>query len=387
MKKIIGILLAGALVTSAFAADVNAKVKVDGSLFNLDKDGNVSALKVEHKSEGWNPDLSLSINGDRAGASMSFYYGGDPATVNSKCEEAGCWNNGKDNGWCGHGGKPVVDMANPLASGNKYNTVAQSYSVWFKPLDMLKVTVGAYATNMNQETIDYSHTETGVDTQGYAIDLNVDAFFATVFFAPGWGNSWLSAKKDADVEFGQLYAKAGYGADFGRIQAMYRLVDMKNAWTGVGYDNTFGSVKMFVNALAGFGPDKAFAIRGEAFASTNIDAFGIAAFVAGGYCAKEGVPGGLSGWRIGQPVADKVSLGATMKLSYALGACTPYVYVKVPNFLADDPFTMDIKPGVAGNFGSMGWEVACNVTINGPKKDGTAGNFAIDVPVWFSIGF
>ena len=99
MKKIIGILLAGALVTSAFAADVSAKVKVDGSLFNLDKDGNVSALKVEHKSEGWNPDLSLSINGDRAGASMSFYYGGDPATVNSKCEEAGCWNNGKDNGW------------------------------------------------------------------------------------------------------------------------------------------------------------------------------------------------------------------------------------------------------------------------------------------------
>ena len=108
MKKIIGILLAGALVTSAFAADVSAKVKVDGSLFNLDKDGNVSALKVEHKSEGWNPDLSLSINGDRAGASMSFYYGGDPATINSKCEEAGCWNNGKDNGWCGHGGKPVL---------------------------------------------------------------------------------------------------------------------------------------------------------------------------------------------------------------------------------------------------------------------------------------
>ena len=351
MKKIIGILLAGALVTSAFAADVSAKVKVDGSLFNLDKNGNVSALKVEHKSEGWNPDLSLSINGDRAGASMSFYYAGSGDTE------------------------------------NKFNTVAQSYSVWFKPLDMLKVTAGAYATNMNQETIDYSHTETGVDTQGYAIDLNVDAFFATVFFAPGWGNSWLSAKKDANVEFGQLYAKAGYGADFGRIQAMYRLVDMKNAWTGLGYDNTFGSVKMFVNALAGFGPDKAFAIRGEAFASTNIDAFSIAAFVAGGYCAKEGVPGGLSGWKIGQPVADKVSLGATMKLSYALGACTPYVYVKVPNFLADDPFTMDIKPGVAGNFGSMAWEVACNVTINSPKKDGTTGNFVIDVPVSFSIGF
>ena len=377
MKKIIGILLAGALVTSAFAADVSAKVKVDGSLFNFDGK-NFSALKVQHNSEGWNPDLSLSINGDRAGASMSFYYGGDPATVNSKCEDAGCWNNGKDNGWCGHGGKPVVDMANPLASGNKYNTVAQSYSVWFKPLDMLKVTAGAYATNMNQETIDYSHTETGVDTQGYAIDLNVDAFFATVFFAPGWGNSWFTKNENEDAVLGHIYAKAGYGADFGRIQAMYRLVDMKNAWTGVAYDNTFGSVKMFVNALAGFGPDKAFAIRGEAFASTNIDAFGIAAFVAGGYCAKEGVPGGLSGWRVGQPVADKVSLGATMKLTYNLGVCTPYIYVKEANFLADS-FSINVKPGVTGNLGSMAWELAADMNFGE--------TFTINVPVSFTVAF
>ena len=370
MKKIIGILLAGALVVSAFAADVSAKVKVDGSLFNLDKDGNVSALKVEHKSEGWNPDLSLSINGDRAGASMSFYYASIPGEI-AKCEKEDCWNYGKTNGWCGHGGYDT------MARGNKYNTVAQSYSVWFKPLDMLKVTAGAYATNMNQETIDYSHTETGVDTQGYAIDLNVDAFFATVFFAPGWGNPWFSAKKDADVEFGQLYAKAGYSADFGRIQAMYRLVDMKNAWTGVGYDNTFGSVKMFVNALAGFGPDKAFAIRGEAFASTNIDAFGIAAFIAGGYCAK-GVPGGLSGWRIAQPVADKASLGATMKLTYNLGVCTPYIYVKEANFLADS-FSINVKPGVTGNLGGMAWEVAADMNFGK--------TFTVNVPVSFTVAF
>ena len=376
MKKIIGILLAGALVTSAFAADVSAKVKVDGSLFNFDGK-NFSALKVQHNSEGWNPDLSLSINGDRAGASMSFYYGADIVGKNPKCAEPSCWNLGSDNGWCEHSKGTTIGTAVGGAT-NKFNTVAQSYSVWFKPLDMLKVTAGNYATNMNQETIDWSHTETGVDTQGYAIDLNVDAFFATVFFAPGWENAWFTKNENEDAVLGQIYAKAGYGADFGRIQAMYRLVDMKNAWTGVAYDNTFGSVKMFVNALAGFGPDKAFAIRGEAFASTNIDAFGIAAFVAGGYCAKEGVPGGLSGWRVGQPVADKVSLGATMKLTYNLGVCTPYIYVKEANFLADS-FSINVKPGVTGNLGSMAWELAADMNFGE--------TFTINVPVSFTVAF
>ena len=342
MKKIVTTIAALAMAVSMFAADVSAKVHVEGSLLNVNGD-NITALTIGHKAQPWNPDFALSANGDKAGASVSFVSEGADALSNTT-----------------------------------FGITAQNYSIWFKPFDVLKVTLGHYSTNMNQETIDYSHTETGVDTQGYAIDLNVDAFFATVFFAPGWGNSWLSAKKDADVEFGQLYAKAGYGADFGRIQAMYRLVDMKNAWTGVGYDNTFGSVKMFVNALAGFGPDKAFAIRGEAFASTNIDAFGIAAFVAGGYCAKEGVPGGLSGWRIGQPVADKVSLGATMKLTYNLGSCTPYIYVKEANFLADS-FSINVKPGVTGNLGSMAWEVAADMNFGE--------TFTVNVPVSFTVSF
>ena len=110
MKKIVGILLAGALVVSAFAADVSAKVKVDGSLLNFDGK-NFSALKVQHNSEGWNPDLSLSMNGDRAGASMSFYYGADIVGKNPKCSEATCWNFGKDNGWCDHS-KGVTVLSN-----------------------------------------------------------------------------------------------------------------------------------------------------------------------------------------------------------------------------------------------------------------------------------
>ena len=376
MKKIIGILLAGALVTSAFAADVSAKVKVDGSLLNFDGK-NFSALKVQHNSEGWNPDLSLSINGDRAGASMSFYYGADIVGKNPKCSESSCWNYENDNGWCEHS-KGVTVLSN--SATNKFNTVAQSYSVWFKPFDMLKVTAGQYSTNMNQETIDWSHTDTGVDTQGYALDLNIDAFFATVFFAPGWENAWFTKNENADATVGLLYAKAGYGADFGRIQGMFKLVDNDSMLLGLGYNNTFGSVNMFVNAMVGIDPayDKVPLIRAEAFASTNIDAFGISVFVAGGYNLNDGL---VTGWHVANSYGgntDKASLGATMKLTYNLGVCTPYIYVKEANFLADS-FSINVKPGVKGNLGSMEWEVAADMNF------GSA--FTINVPVSFTVAF
>ena len=377
MKKIVGILSAAAiLAASVFAADVSAKVKVDGSILNLNENGDFSALQVKHNSEGWNPDFSFSVSGDNAGASMSFYYGSIAAEV-TKCEKDDCWNKGKTNGWCGHGGKD----SNALS--NKYNTFAQSYSVWFKPIDALKVTVGQYSTKINQETIDYSHSETAIDTQGIALDLNVDSFFATVFFAPGWGNDWFSAPKDGDVALSGLYFKAGYGADFGRIQGMFRLVDNKNMWFGAGYDNTFGSVKMFVNALAGINTDKGFSVRGEAFASTNIDIVGLSAYVAGGYTA-DGAPTGLSGYKIAKPVVDKPTLGATFKATFALNGFTPYIYVKDANLLAEN-FEIEVKPGVTGNVGIMSYEVAVDVTIKAPKE-GDA-KFSLNVPLSATVSF
>jgi len=367
MKKIIGMIAAAATIaTSVFAADVSAKVKVDGSLFNFNADGNkINALTIKHNSEDWNPDMSFSVSGDQAGASMKFWYGGDVVTPNVTCEDANCWNKGKDNGWCAHSkGSTLLS-----GEGNKFNTVAGAYSIWFKPFDMLKVTVGQYGTNLNQETIDWSHTESGIDTQGYALDLDVSGFFATVFFAPGWQKSWFTTAENVDATVNQLYAKLGYGADFGRVQGMFRLVDMNNVIAGAAYDNTFGSVKMFVNALVGIGTKTVkvgnedvtpLFIRGEAFASTSFDALGISAFIAGGYGAKA-VAGGLSGWRIAQPTAEKAVLGATLKLTYSLGSITPYIYIKDANFLAEN-FSMIIKPGVTGNLGAMSWEAAVEFT-------------------------
>jgi hypothetical protein len=337
------------MAVSMFAADVSAKVHIEGSLLNV-ADGNVKALAIGHKNQPWNPDLALSANGDKAGASVSF--------VTGAAEDA-------------------LDKVN-------FDVVAQNYSIWFKPFDMLKVTVGQYAVDMNQETIDWSNTDTKVEKQGFGLDLNVDAFFATVFFAPEWGNYWF-----ADKEIKDFYFKAGYAADFGRIQAMFRLPKTDNILAGLGYNNTFGSVNMFTNVLFGTNTavDNSIVVRGELFASTGIDAFGISAFIAGGYWgegARANPQGnnGLTGWHVGGSyyLGDRAAtLGATLKLTYALDGVTPYLYFKCGDFMADT-LALQIKPGATGSVGTMGWELACVIDVNGDAVK-------VDVPVIFTVNF
>ena len=71
MKKIIGILLAGAMAFSAFAADVSAKVQLEGELLNI-TDGAVNALNINKPSDQhWNPIMNFAVNGDQAGAEFA----------------------------------------------------------------------------------------------------------------------------------------------------------------------------------------------------------------------------------------------------------------------------------------------------------------------------
>ena len=363
MKKIIGILLAGALVTSAFAADVSAKVNILGSAFNFNANGNkVGALAIAEGGQSWNPSFQMSVNGDVAGASMSFF--------------------------------------DPKATGAVSNV---NYSIWFKPFDMLKVTVGNFSTNLNQETIDYSNTATGIDSNGIALSLNTSGFFADVFFAPGWSDGnfgwnrtdnakyWFGVNGDK-VSIAETYVRVGYGADFGTISAYFNYVGHQDnsansreaQWSeedvmdfGIGYKNTFGSVEMFANAIVGMHDSKMGTIRGELFAKTQIDALGLAAFVVGGY-AMDPVMFLAKDKLADATKADAAFVGATAKVTYSLGSVTPYLYLKGNNFLAD-AFQLVIKPGITGNVGSMSWDLAVEFTAQ--EK------IVIDVPVVFTVAW
>ena len=347
MKKIVGILSAAAvLAASVFAADVSAKVKLDGSLFNLNADKSINALKIEHaNSESWNPVIAMSVNGDVAGAETSLYIGKlITPTWENNGEGFFDWNKG-------------------------YTLGIKTFKIWFSPLDGLKVNLGNVVTNLNQETIIYSKTDSGVDSEGFGISYNKDAIGIDLILAPGWGNNWFSKADGQDASVAETYFKFQYnGGDIGTINAMFDAKDtFKTLKFGAGYKNTFSGITVFENVLGYVGNEKFTKVRSETFASGNVDALS---------------------WAVWLPVdinlGDKVTVGVgtIAKATYNAGPCSIYLYLEAADWLADNlakGSAITVKPGVTGNVGTMSYEVAVETKIKDP--------FSLSVPVFFTVSF
>ena len=338
MKKIVGILSAAAvLAASVFAADVSAKVKLDGSLFNLKDDKSINALTIQHNSdESWNPVIAMSVNGDVAGAETSIYMG----------------TYGKNGAW-----------------NNAYAMGIKTFKIWFSPLDGLKVNLGNVGTNLNQESINYSGTDSGVDSEGFGISYNKDAIGIDLILAPGWGKNWFSKADGQDASVAETYFKFQYnGGDIGTINAMFDAKDtFKTLKFGAGYKNTFSGITVFENVLGYVGNEKFTKVRSETSASGNVDALS---------------------WSVWLPVdinlGDKVTVGVgtIAKATYNAGPCSIYLYLETADWLADNlakGSAITVKPGVTGNVGTMSYEVAVETKINDP--------FSLSVPVIFTVSF
>ena len=128
MKKIVGILSAAAvLATSVFAVDLAANVHMTADVLSGDKD-HVEFFELNKKEQKDNDALVLSANLDNAGAQFQFWYEYD-----------------------GSG-----DMALKV----------RSTSLWFKPIDMLKVTVGDIDVGIYKEMLHFCK-----DPNGHKVDL------------------------------------------------------------------------------------------------------------------------------------------------------------------------------------------------------------------------
>ena len=372
MKKIIGIIAAVAMATSVFAADISAKARLDGSLFNFDG-ANISMLQAEHAIQNWNPTLSLATSGDKAGASFSYFVSGWKKNYSIAAKDDADPSKG-------------YDFKAEDAKGNNYDTTNQQFAIWFSPFDGFKITVGHFSTNLNQETIDWCNTETQVEYDGYMLSYGSNGFTADVLIK-AWDDAWMSKKKDQDATLQEIFFKLGYGADFGRIGFEFDMIQKNRMFFGLGYNNTFGSVNMFVNAMGVMyqtGDSMKFGkIRYELFASTSIDTIGISAFIAGDVNMKDASNYSLSWWRLGHnEAAEKTSLGTTLKITYPIGSVGGYFYFKDNNFMAEK-FACEIKPGFTGSCGSMGWELALDMNINTANENA----FSINVPVNFTVAW
>ncbi|MCR5436906.1 MAG: hypothetical protein K6E97_07575 [Treponema sp.] len=315
MKKIVGILAAAAVfATSVFAADISAKVELDGNLFKYDgATKTVSALNVDKPTDQhWNAVFSASVSGDNAGASF--------VVLSGPIVSMGGWNSGHDLG-------------------------GRNWQIWMSPVDGLKFTIGKIDANLNQEQITWSGTKLNVDSNGFGVGYSVAGFSFDLMFTPGLGTDWFTKADGVDAVIGETTFKAAYGADFGTIGLLYKANDsFKTNTIALGYSNNFGPVFAFLNAGVIIA-DKT-DIRVEAFAKGNAGDFGWAVWLPFGY----------------NGTTEDSTLGSIVELTYALGGTTAYVRFNDENFMADN-FKSEIRLGAKGSVGGAGWNIWAQIDV------------------------
>ena len=181
MKKIVGILAGAALLaTSVFAADVSAKVQLDGDLFNLATGDETVAKGImlkEYDPSGDSDYLwKLSVSGDNYGA------------------EIWSWN---------------IDGS------------VSSKKIWIKPVDAVKVTFGnIYGSSIANPNFGWWAKTVEQSSYGYQGDFTFGALNIVAAIAPGAGNYWFdSSAADAVSKVGGFWFDAKYDlGDIGKIQ-------------------------------------------------------------------------------------------------------------------------------------------------------------------------
>ena len=334
MKKIVGILSAAAMATSMFAAEVAGNLKLNGKLANFDGDNFTLLHAPDVESNPWgNQTLKLSVNADVAGAAVDFLS--KKSTVSDKDAVLGC-----------------------------------NWNIWFKPADMVKLTVGNLGGyELNSETINYTNLVNN-GGWGYAGEVNVDAFSLAISTT---SDKWLG--KDNEVP--NLYLRAGYAADFGKIQAAMKADDtFKKLQFAAGFTGSADSISYFADVLFGMdstGDKTVNTLLADAFLRYGADALEVKAYLKAGIPMESGVA---------FTIAPKAYVG------YQLDACKVSCEVNANTITIQDgnknPLTeINVTPKVEGNFGGMGWEVSAKMGI--PCVDGK--KFTVEVPFGINMNF
>ena len=351
MKKIVGILAAAAvLATSVFAADFSAGVRLEGSLFNY-AGNTISLFKEAHVNEFYHAPISFAVSDDQAGGQLKL--------SNVKGDNA---------------------------------VTADAWSIWFKPVDILKVTVGRWSTNLNQEHIAWCNTDSGIEKDGYALTLATAGFSWDIFLASGndnWFFTNTSANGVTTTAISEFYTKVQYGADFGTVNAFLNAANnFKDFRFGAGFN--FGNtlpVGLWINAIGTYAGNDFQRIRAEADVSTNFGSIGWELFLAGGYDMKAGTQNfndtftGVEGWHVGGTyyrAAPAAFLGFYTRFNIPADSLNFYVEIKDSDVLASS-FSMTVKPGFTTNIGCCALEMAVEA--------GISNSFSINVPVNFKVMF
>ena len=375
MKKIIGILaVAATFASSVFAADFAARAVMEGNIAGGDKD-KVTIWSLSEKEQKDADALIVSVNGDNAGAQFQMWYKYDAS-----------------------GSAPL----------NIRNT-----NIWFKPIDMLKVTVGDVSVGTYKEMIDFWKVGSGeradahqpwtwsgyasVEGPGLSLELTpIAGLWLNAGVTAKPGTSFATIGKDS-FEYAAYGAAAKYTfADFplsaaiswrdagkGKEKILAVGADYGNNWA----DGFYGmlNVRMRFEDVKYEITDKNFVEPGKILQRTWDCGTVLSAIVFDNYF-KYSVSG-LS-IQLRAPVtirmvsdmdgkfkasefgySDPSWMAYELYVSYPIGSVTTYLDVENDNAItfndkfADKVLQMNIKPGVKFNVGACSLDMGVQISL------------------------
>jgi hypothetical protein len=328
MKKIIAVATMAAMVAgAAFAAEASATVKASGSLFSYEND-TVSALTLGDL-KGGDTAVEFKVEGEKIGASVKIKNGSTTPTISADA-------NGD--------GLPEVKVT---------CAVFDDASLWFKPFDVLKVSLGSVSAALPLDTL---------KVEGKGTDLQVTAVSGLTF-------DLVLASSD--------YGKAWYDGSYVALTAAkvaYKLEDVGTASVLFAFNNAASEGDLQVGAgfsgsAASLSYDLGAGIKVNTIASSNnlkeVDVNAKVAYSADPFAADAKVTTAIN--PNGSTDAAKTNVGVEANASYKLGDVTAYAKVAVADVITDSDMEITLKPGVKGSIGEGSWDVAVETKITGSK--------------------
>ncbi len=359
MKKIVMGIAALACAASMFAVDISSTMKMNATIAGKAGD-DVEFFKVNSQDQKDDDALIFSANTEKSGANFQFWYNYD-----------------------------ATDNANAINF--------RKVSLWFKPLDTLKVTIGDVKLEpAYKEHIFWWHGVYGeqpgtwgafggeyIAGAGVKAEFNPIANLGLTFaFMPGINKPWLATTKDFKVENFGITAKYSNVADMPlSIAGAFAYCNEGKKIIGIGadYGNEWGAgFYGFLNVNINLNKDGLYAISFDNSEKFVMDALTLQAHLP------------VSIFKAGDDM--KLGMHATVKATYAMDGFSPYILISnepdgdnAGSWIFDDTFafSMTFKPGVTFNVGTCGFDVAARIDV-AEVADETEVKWAI--PVEMKIG-
>ena len=392
--------MAAMVAGAAFAADASAKLYQEGTLA-AGGNGDTSFMTLNNTNQKDADLLQFSYSGEQAGAAFRLWA--QESETNYLDYEG---NSGKD---------PIVRF--------------RSFSMWFKPVDMLKVSVGNVGQYLYTEQINWWKTPCGSSVaqaagwdhrwsnysgiEGAGVNLTVTPIeglqldFGAV---PGWGKAFIDK-----TDTGTTIAAYGVTAKYSMGSMSFGLGWRDERITLVDGGTTTNKTKILTvgadfNATGFYGfvqPRLRFDDNGEGGLDLNgvvIDNYG--KYSTGALSVQFRFPVTI---RLTGEDSDPSYLTYRVKASYALSGFTPYLSLENVDYsyynwsgngaVADGPvcfgkddysvgntFNMRVNPGVSFNVGEAALDIGVAVDIHSAKSADTTSKDKITWSVPFTLG-